>query len=413
MQRNVTLYPRYFALTSIMAWLPIFFLYFSQHVSLAQVLQLEAIYYMAVVLLEVPSGYFSDGVGRRPTLLISATAFTLAYLIFIAVGAFGGPAFLLLALGEILLAIGFAFKSGTDTAFHYDSLAALGREEEYGDREARADRDSLIVSSFAIFAGGLVGMIALAWTYVLSLIGAIGALVTVFAFAEPTIAGVPGEKGVAAQLRVTGRYLQQPSLRWIFAFAILMTIINHIPYEFYQPYLELLRVNFFDVNLLGDELAFTANTTPLAAAVVMGLSTFIGSFAAGRSIRIKNRIGTANTLLLAAVVQIVLIIVMGVALHPLVVPFILLRTIPFGLMRAPMNVAIAPLVAQRQRATYLSMQSLAGRLAFSVTLAGLSLIAGDATGATWPALAAMLRTAAVIGVVGLLLLWRTRHAVQH
>ena len=40
----------------------------------ALVLRLEAIYYVAVVVLEVPSGFFSDVVGRKPTLLISSLA---------------------------------------------------------------------------------------------------------------------------------------------------------------------------------------------------------------------------------------------------------------------------------------------------------------------------------------------------
>lgn len=400
MQRNVDLYPRYFVLTSIMAWIPIFFLFFSEHVTLAQVLQLEALYYVTVVLLEVPSGYFSDSVGRRPTLLISATAFALAYVCFIIVGVFGGPAFLLLAIGEMLLAVGFAFKSGTDTSFYYDSLAAVGRADDYGDCEARVERNSLLVSSVAILAGGLAGMIALHWAYVISLIGACGALATVLRFTEPTVDESDGRRGVVAQVRLTGRYLQQPALRWIFVFAVLMTILNHIPYEFYQPYLDLLR----------GELALADGSTPLAAALIMGLSTFIGSLAAGRSMKIVRQIGTANTLLLATAVQTLLILVMGATLHPLVVPFILLRTIPFGLMRAPMNAAIAPQVAQRQRATYLSIQSLAGRLAFSLTLFLLSLIAGDAVDATWPALATMLRVAAVIGLFGFVALFLTRRA---
>lgn len=38
---------------------------------MSRVLRLEAIYYIAVVFLEVPSGYFSDRFGRRQTLLIA------------------------------------------------------------------------------------------------------------------------------------------------------------------------------------------------------------------------------------------------------------------------------------------------------------------------------------------------------
>ena len=55
-------------------WMPVFSLFFNEHLTVAQVLRLEAIYYVAVVVLEVPSGFCSDVVGRKPTLLISSLA---------------------------------------------------------------------------------------------------------------------------------------------------------------------------------------------------------------------------------------------------------------------------------------------------------------------------------------------------
>ena len=70
LERNTTLYPWYRAGYEAYFWLPVFFLYFNERFSIERVLQLEAIYFLSVVLLEVPSGYFSDRIGRRPTLLI-------------------------------------------------------------------------------------------------------------------------------------------------------------------------------------------------------------------------------------------------------------------------------------------------------------------------------------------------------
>ena len=64
MDRNVRLYPIYQAARSSTFWLPVFFLYFSSKFDVADVLLLEAIYYGAVVALEVPSGYLSDRLGR-------------------------------------------------------------------------------------------------------------------------------------------------------------------------------------------------------------------------------------------------------------------------------------------------------------------------------------------------------------
>ena len=56
-------------------------------------------------------------------------------------------------------------------------------------------------------------------------------------------------------------------------------------------------------------------------------------------------------------------------------------------MTAPLNVAVAPNVPASKRATFLSLQSLFGRLGYSLTLATFASAAG---GTEWPAIAKML-----------------------
>lgn len=399
MKRNVDLYPWYISLFGLTAWLPIFFLYFSQHLTLEQVLLLEAIYYAAVVLLEVPSGYFSDVIGRRITLLVSSTGMGLAYVLFIIGGTINSNTFAIFIAAQLLTAIGFAFKSGTDTSFHFDSLTALDQESEYADREAIAGRNGLLASTVAVLLGGLVALIDLRLAYVLSLLGMIGALWIVFRFEEP--AQDPGhtQEGPVAQFLACVGYAGRPTLSWILAFVVLMTILNHVPYEFYQPYIDLLANN-------GN--ALFAGRTPLIAGIVMGISSLLGAWVAGRSIWIRDRIGLGPTFLTATAIQTVVITMMGSVLSALVVPLIMLRTLPHALTTAPMNAAIAPEVPQAQRATYFSMQSLAGRLAFSLTLLLLSRAAAGGSVEEWSTLGWMLRACAVLGVVGWIGLWVSR-----
>ena len=119
--------------------------------ALANVLRLEAVYYAAVVLLEVPSGYFSDRIGRRPTLMISALVFIAAYILFMLNGGFA-----VFAIAQILLAAGIAFNSGTDTSFLYDSLTAAERTDEYAGIEAVAARNGMAASAIAARDGVVV-----------------------------------------------------------------------------------------------------------------------------------------------------------------------------------------------------------------------------------------------------------------
>ena len=134
MHQNLRWWLPYRFLTGLHFWYPIFFLYFLARLPLVQVLQLEAIYYASVVLLEVPSGWFSDRIGRRPTLLISKAAHVVSALLF---AASGEGDFVLLATAQLFLAAGFAFTSGTDAAFLHDTL-----QSSAGDRYERLEARS-------------------------------------------------------------------------------------------------------------------------------------------------------------------------------------------------------------------------------------------------------------------------------
>ena len=145
-----------------------FFLFFLDKLPIEQVLWLESIFYLAVVILEVPSGYFSDTIGRRATLVISAIGIVCAHGLFF-FGSYAVDVFPLYALAQVLLAVGTSFKSGTDTTLHYDSLHSLGREDEYPAREAIASRNSFMASAIAALIGGIVASIELRYAYAASL----------------------------------------------------------------------------------------------------------------------------------------------------------------------------------------------------------------------------------------------------
>jgi MFS family permease len=399
MERNVRLYPWYAAVYNAFFWMPVFFLYFGAHLSLSQVLQLEGIYYAAVVVLEVPSGYFSDRVGRKTTLVVSALLLVAAYLLF-----FSSSGFMAFAVAQVLLAAGIAFNSGTDTSFHYDSLAALEREEEYEEREAIVARNGLLATGLAALLGGAVASLELRYAYGLSALTALGTLGFTLAFSEPQHAEAKHKSGHGSarfmrQIVNCLAHLKQPALAWLFGFAVLAVVINHVPYEFYQPYLD----------ALGTSFGLTEHT-PLAAGIHMAVATLIGAWVASRSARIDARIGTGPTLLLAGLLQVAIIAAMASVLHVAIVAVILLRGVPGGLYKAPLNAAVTPRIPQAERATYLSIQSLAGRLGFSALLAGLAVSASGAGANRWPQLSQLLLICALIGICGLVTLgaslWR-------
>jgi len=89
-----------------------------------------------------------------------------------------------------------------------------------------------------------------------------------------------------------------------------------------------------------------------------------------------------------------------------------------ALTQAPMLSAIAPFIASQQRATFLSIQSLAGRLGFSITLYGLASLTNRLNGGTealsWPQLSILLRASFVFAIAALFIIyWTSRRLETH
>ena len=393
-ERNISLYPIYRAASDAMAWLPIFFLFFSEHLTLPEVLLLEAVYYITVVITEVPSGYLSDLVGRRRTLLLSCLAILAAYICFLLSNEFTG-----FAAGQILIAFSIAFRSGTDTALHYESLQALERTSEYGDREAIAGKYGFATTAVMAFAGGVLGSFDLAWPYYVSFLTAAISLYIVFSFTEPDrnlreFSASGSGTDFIKQLGHCIAYLKHPLLMWLLLYTMYMITFVHIPYEFYQPYLR----------LLDDRNQLAGASAPLIAGLLFAITAIVASIASTYSMLWQRRIGLLPLLTSAAALELVIIAAMAILLHPLIALLVILRSGPMAVVKAPVNAAIAPLIQNRHRATFLSIQSLTGRLAFATLLSGFSLLVTDSKNTDWSSLSLLLRVSTVAGLVGLLAL---------
>jgi MFS family permease len=374
---NVSLYPWYYSASAFLAWLPIFFLYFSSYLSLSDVLLLEAAYYITVVILEVPSGYFSDFIGRRITLLIGAVFLVLAIILFLT-----GKSFIPLLLGQICFAGHMSFVSGTNTVFYYESLCLENKEMQYGEREALTNKWALIAGGLAALLGGWVAGISLSYAYIVALAGAVPALVMTFLFKEPEKKqNERASQNLLVQLRTTIGFLRKDSLAWIFGYYMLMFALVHIPYEFYQPYLDLLekagRLNF--------------SSAPVMSGVLYAVAMFISAFAAGRSVRWMNRIGLVNFLLLFLIFMVAIIALMSFVFHPVLILILFFRSFGWSAVKAPINAFITPQISTGQRATFHSMMSLSCRLAFFMLLFGLSMAVPSDQVTDWSSLSLILR----------------------
>ena len=364
LERNLQLYSAHQLASRLLFWFPTSILYFLSQVSLGTMFRLNAVYFLAVVVLEVPSGWMSDRLGRVLTLRIGAASWVAAYALFV----FGGSATPTLAIAQVLVALGFASQSGTDSTFHFDTLEALDRSSEFERRESRISRNALMGTTIAAIAGGSLGLIDLRLPYAASLIAALTQLWLTTQLTEPVAAHTHREittlDSGPTRLADVLRYLASPHMAWIFLFMIVQQPLEGLALDQMQPWL---------AELTGNTLS-EAGRAPLYSGLLLAVISLVGALSAGSSHLLRAKLGLRGALGLLAGIEASILIAMAIAITPWFLPLLALRSTQAGAAPVIVSSAVAPLLAKNHRATFLSLGSLAGRGAYGVTLLALGTV---------------------------------------
>lgn len=135
--------------------------YKANGLGMKDVMLLQGVYSVTIVILEIPSGYFADVLGRKRTLIIGAVMGFLGFLTYSL--SFGFWGFL---IAETVLGIGQSFVSGSDSAMLYDTLLDLKREKEYIKYEGRVTSIGNIAEAVAGTLGGLLASASVRYPYI-------------------------------------------------------------------------------------------------------------------------------------------------------------------------------------------------------------------------------------------------------
>jgi len=106
---------------------------------------------LALLCLELPTGWFADRVGHRAS-LIAGSAVQVAGMIW----CWLGEGVTGLVAATVLVALGDAFRSGADAALVYRTCHALGRDHEFQAIEARANAVELGALVALVLTGGVI-----------------------------------------------------------------------------------------------------------------------------------------------------------------------------------------------------------------------------------------------------------------
>lgn len=358
--RTVTLMPWYQFFNSLLFWQAVWFLYFQAQLSGAEAIILYSVYDISTTVLEVPSGYFSDRIGRRFTLILSAICMLLGCLAL----AIGGS-FAVFALGQCLIGAGTAFKSGTDSSLLYESLAATGRADEVEIQELRAWRFTLTGFALSAVVGGAMSLWSPASPFYATAASFAVVFFVVLRMAEPKRLKIADP--ITMQITTLKTAFLNPILAWLFVLTVLMYAFSHLPFVFGQP--------FIHTTLEGWNLASEA---PLVSGAVTSAMMLISVLASLVAVRLRRLLGLPLLLLCAFALQITLAGALAASTSVLVIGVLMIRIVPDSLARPFILARIQPLLEDGTRATYLSLKSLGGKVFFAATLLFAATTAKDA-----------------------------------
>lgn len=363
LERNLRLFPLHEALAGSSLYLPVFVLFTRDNFGVSGALQIASLTYLFIVLLEVPSGWMSDWLGRVPTLRIAALGFMIGPGFFL----LGGDRFELIVAGQFFVSAGYAFISGTDVSFHYDTLEALGRADEYARRQARVAALSYSARAVTAVLGGLLGLVDLRLAFAGALmLGAAQSAVT-WLFREPVGEHAERAEPLIGQIRSCLRYLHNGFMAWLFFYGIALVVLEHVAFTLIQPWLtEALGYSPSDLG-----------ATPLVSGVLFAVVAFVGAAAARLSAPTAARFGTIPTLIGLGVVSAVIVTGMALSFSVLIIALTVFRSVQGAAAPVVLSAAVAPRTKQQHRATLLSINSLAGRLVYGLLLQALAIDIDD------------------------------------
>ncbi|MEI9994161.1 MAG: MFS transporter [Rhizomicrobium sp.] len=369
-RRNLRLLSAFSFCNDFRLYAPVMVVYFADVTgSLALATLLFAIAKIAWSALEVPTGMFSDFIGRRLTLVLGQAASVLS----IALYAFGRD-FAVLALGAAVEGLAFSLFSGNNAAYLYDTLKSEGGEGEFAEWQGRVSamfQLALAISALAAMAA--LPFLPLRAMFALTLAPAVAGLGFALLLAEPARHSDTIPTNVFTHLReALGAFARDARLRRLSFAAMLGFALGEAKHMFHPAFFAL----FWPAWALG-----------LAGALVHGFGAL--GFRLGGAI--NRRFGELRVLLVASYSSLAGGIA-ATALPTIASPAIVsLASLAFGPAMVAQGSLMQRSFTDAQRATMASLISLGGNILFAVAVFAIGWLA-DRIGARFALLAAEIAT---------------------
>jgi len=322
---------------------PVSILYFTQvSGSFALGMSIFSIVMLSQALLELPTGIFSDKIGRIKTIRLEAIIYCLSAFIYLI-----APNYLVLVIGAILEGMARAFGSGNSEALLYDSLADTDSKAEYEHYLGRTGSMEQFAVAIVAIIGSVIAQFSWTWVLFLSFIPKFIRVFIGFKFTQPKTYTKSDSNIYAHTRQAIIEFIKNPRLRNISIASILGFAFGESAYQF--------------------RAAFVATLWPVWA---IGISRMLSSLGAAVSYwwsgKILKKFESLKILMFEKVFSSIVNFI-SYLIPTVISPVLLTSTsIFYGVTTVAKSGLMQQEFSDKQRATMGSLNSLGGSLAFAL-----------------------------------------------
>ncbi len=316
--------------------------YQSNNLNKTQIFTIQAAYALSILIMEIPSGYLADIIGRRKTLILGALFMPLG----IGVYAFT-HSFYSFLIAEFIIAVGNSMRSGCDSALVYDTLIQINQESEYKKFEGKSFFYARIGTSVSSILGGLLAVLSLKMPFYANIATSMLLFPLALILIEPHRKKLESPSPLKDILKISQFCFAHPRLRWLMLYGALIRSTGVIGVWAYFLYYESIGIGiaYFGIIFAGWQLS----------------SAFGSKYAHILEIKMGHSRSIFLTLFIAPT-----FIMLGFLKTPLLLPLIFFNAFLFGLSFPLLLDYMNRLIASDVRATALSVANMTGSFSFVI-----------------------------------------------
>lgn len=373
LHKNIRMMKWFNFFESFRPYSPIAILYFASITgSLATALLIFSIFSVSVSLFEIPTGIYSDRVGRRRTLILGSLASLLSIFCYAI-----GQSFLILALGSVLAGFQDAFFSGNNDALVYDTLGETKEEMHFQEHSGRINSMLQIALGLSALLGGFIANISFALVMWISVIPQLCAFILSFQIKEPKVDKKAVSSNIFSDLREACRaFRTNYKLRNLSLSSILGFGMGEVQNQF-MP-------------------AFITTVWPVwSLGIVKAMNKFFSFLGSRNAGAVLKRFSTFRVLLMGETFGVIMILYAVIFPNVISPILISLTSISFGITGIALSSLMQAEFSSKQRATMGSINSLFSNIFFAIFAYIFGLV-GDRLGISGPIIMTQILTLSIV-----------------